>query len=615
MPRTKGIYRFQMKQWNVFSSTYYASLLFRQSICITSSHQRCSTDRTGDADEAEQFRRRLPSSRGRSMRALIIGDLPRIHAKRMPDLLAYIDGPASLTWRELNVRVNRLCHGLRARFGVEAGDRIAILSPNCHEYVEVMFAASRMAAIYTGLNTRYNPLEMIHQLTDSGSKLLIADPGFEAIATEIAARTGTAVLQLGSGPDGYEALLESAPDTEIDSHGDEHAPYTLTYTSGTTGEPKGAMISSRNEVVFAQSLAWASESRCDDRALVALPLFHKGGQFAIMHPAYLGLTTVILPSPEPHGVLAAIERHRPTFGVLVPTVMKMLVDAMGQEQNRSRDLSSLRHIIYGSNPIRAPLMREFSEIFNCTLSQIGGIGTEGGIALVLNRVDHAQAMADPALGHRLESCGRVQPGFEMMLVDEDDKPVGPGERGEMVFRGDAFISGYWKRPEASARLWRSGWLHSGDIGRMDSDGFVYYVDRKAGRIKTGAETVYAREVEAVLRECPLVAETVVIGIPDDMWGEAIWACVERRATAHSGNPSEDEECIRLFVRSKLTGYKVPKRIVFVEQLPRTALGKLALGEVRSYLLDQQKHIALVAVKTHDLSPGFTASAEKTTAAN
>lgn len=514
---------------------------------------------------------------------LVIGDLPRVNARRLPGEIAYVDGEVELTWQQVDDRVNRLGHGLRSAFGITSGERVAILAHNCHEYIEVMFASSRIGAIYTGLNTRHHPSELEQQMRDAGARLLIVGAGFGEIGRMVAAEVGAPVLELG---EEYEQLVARSSDTPIESHGDEHAPYTLTYTSGTTGEPKGAMISSRNEIVFAQSLAWAAESQHDDRAVVVTPMFHKGGQFSTMHPAYLGLTTVILPSADPHALLRAIEHHRPTFAVLVPTIMKMLIDAhQASDEHQRRDLSSLRHVLYGSNPIPLPVLRRFSEVFGCSMCQIGGIGTEGGVGLVLSRLDHEAALADPSLEHRLTSCGRVQPGFEVMIVDDDDRPVPTNEPGEMVFRGDAFISGYWQREDASKHLWRNGWLHSGDIGRVDADGYVYYVDRKAGRIKTGGETVYAREVEAVLRENPLVAEAAVVGVPDELWGEAVWACVERAAPSAAPSDDECEAALRDFVRSRLSGFKVPKRVVFVDELPRTALGKLAMGEVRAHLID------------------------------
>lgn len=513
----------------------------------------------------------------------MIGDIPRVHARRNGDALAYIDGPKQLTWSAVDDRVNRSCHVLRSRYGIDTGDRFAILSQNAHEYAELMFAASRLGAIYTGLNTRHHPLEMKNQMLDAGAKLLVVGPGLEDAGERVAAECGVPTLRLG---EQYETLLEASSAAPVASHGDEDRPYTLTYTSGTTGEPKGAMISSRNEIVYAQSMAWAAETRHDDRALIVTPMFHKGGQFSTMHPAYFGLPSVILATPDPDSVLQAIEEHRPTFGVLVPTIMKMLVDArQSSAENSARDLSSLRHVLYGSNPMPLPLMRTFHEVFRCTLSQIGGVGTEGGVALVLSRLDHAEALANPDLEHRLTSCGRAQPGFQVMIVDDEDLEVERGELGEMVFRGDSFIAGYWERPEASERLWRSGWLHSGDIGRMDADGFVYYVDRKAGRIKTGGETVFARQVENVLRAAPLVSDVAVVGIPDELWGEAVAAVIERSADWAGVEEDECRAQLDAFARTQLSGFKLPKRIEFVDQLPRTALGKVAIGDVRALLAD------------------------------
>lgn len=516
--------------------------------------------------------------------ALVVGDIPRIHARRNGTATAYIDGSTHLSWNALDERVTRLSRGLSESYAIAAGDRFAILAQNCHEYVEVMFAASRLAAIYTGLNTRHHPVEMVQQMEDSGAKLLIVGAGLTSLGETVAAQCGVPLLQLG---EEFESLLQEASSRSFEPHGDEDLPYTLTYTSGTTGEPKGAMISSRNEISYVQSLAWAAESRHDDRSLIVTPMFHKGGQFSTMHPAYFGLPAVILPTPDPDAILHAIEVHRPTFAVFVPTIMKMLSDARfaSDKNNAARDLSSLRHVLYGSNPISLPLLRQFQELFACTLSQIGGVGTEGGVALVLSRVDHETALADPELEHRLMSCGQVQPGFEMAIVDDDDRETATGELGEMVFRGGSFIQGYWQRPDASERLWRNGWLHSGDIGRIDADGFVYYVDRKAGRIKTGGETVYARQVEDILRQSPLVGEVAVLGMPDEVWGEAVWAAIELEPSALE--QPEDELVTQLdeFARSQLSGFKIPKRLVFVDQLPRTALGKLAIGDVRALMTE------------------------------
>lgn len=510
------------------------------------------------------------------MTRTIIGDLPRINALRTPDAEAYADGPRRFTWAEYDQRINRAVHLFRDELGIGAGDRIAILAHNCVEYLDVAFAASRMKAIATGLNTRHTQAEMSQQLKDAGPSVLLVDSDHgergRALADDLQVPLLGIDQALGRGC--YAELLGSSPDAVIESHEDAEAVYTLCYTSGTTGEPKGAMISSRNELAYQASLAWVAGSRPDDRHLVALPLFHRGGQFATMHPARLGLPVVLLRAPDPEVMMRAIERERITVTMAVPTVVKIICDVYEKAPD-AYDLSSLRMILYGSNPMPEGLLRRFLRLFECDVCQIGGMGTEGGCVLALTGPEHREALHDPAKQGRLRSCGRIQPLSEMRLVDDDDKDVPAGVPGEMVFRSDAFVSGYWRRPAAGAHAWRGGWFHSGDIGRVDEDGFVYYIDRKAGRIKTGGETVYAREVEAAITKCMGVAESCVIGLPDDHWGEVICAVVEVKDGCEVS-----EDAVRTTVREQLAGYKVPKRVLFVDALPRTALGKVAYGLVR-----------------------------------
>lgn len=514
----------------------------------------------------------------------VIGDVPRIHAARLPGGLAVVDGERRVTWQELDDRVNRLSNVLRDTFGVGAGDRVAILAGNCLEYIDLTFASSRIQAIYTGLNVRHHPAEMAAQLRDCSARLLVVGRGFEQVAATLAEQAGIPALSLDAAGPGasYEALLAAASADPVPPHGDAEAPYVLTYTSGTTGEPKGAMISSRNEIAYATGLALASETRVDDRFMVITPLFHKGGQFSVMHPAWLGLPIVLLPQPDPALIFRTVEAERVTAFVAVPTLMKMMTDHLDDVGPDAYDLSSIRHVLYGSNPIQPKQLKHFARLLGCSLNQIGGIGTEGGIGLSLNRVDHEQCLADPELAHRLQSCGKVQPGVEMRLVDEQDNDVPTGEIGEMVFRGDAYIAGYWERPEASQAAWRGGWFHSGDLGRRDADGYVYYVDRKSGRIKTGGETVYAREVEAALQDHPLVQAVAVVGVPDEKWGEAVCAVVE--LPSGQDMPDDLEHVLQEHARQRLAGYKVPKRVI-VQQLPRTALGKIAVGDVRALARD------------------------------
>jgi acyl-CoA synthetase (AMP-forming)/AMP-acid ligase II len=321
-------------------------------------------------------------------------------------------------------------------------------------------------------------------------------------------------------------------------------------------------------------MAWVAESISTDRHLVSLPLFHRGGQFATMHPARLGLPVVLLDSSDPEVMMRTIEIEAITVTMAVPTVIKVICDVCEATPGKF-DLSSLRMVLYGSNPIPEDLLRRFLRLFDCGVCQIGGIGTEGGVGLALLASQHRETLTNPEKQHRLRSCGMIQPLTEMKLVDDADRDVPVGDVGEMAFRGDSFISGYWGRPETSDDAWRNGWFHSGDIGRMDSDGFVYYVDRKAGRIITGGETVFAREVEAFILQCSGVADVCVVGVPDEHWGEAVCAVVQPEADVNLS-----EEVIRQAVRGQLAGYKVPKKVVFVDAMPKTALGKTAYGEVR-----------------------------------
>lgn len=511
------------------------------------------------------------------MSRTVIGDLPRINALRMPSGEAYVDGDRRFTWSEYDERVDRAGNVFRDGLELKEGDRIAILAHNCVEYLDVAFAASRIKAIATGLNVRHTVGEMRRQLVDADPSVLLVDSAHAEVGRTLADDLRIRLLCTDGeirGGDSYAEMLAAAPSTAIEPHEDAEAVYTLCYTSGTTGEAKGAMVSSRNELAYQASMAWVAQSIPSDRHLVTLPLFHRGGQFATMHPARLGLPVVLLPTSDPMLMMRTIQEERISVTMAVPTVLKVICDVYESAPDEY-DLSSLRMILYGSNPIPEKLLRRVLRLFDFDVCQIGGMGTEGGVSMALTGAEHREALLDPAKQHRLRSCGKIQPLAEMRLVDDDDEEVPVGEPGEMVFRSDAFISGYWRRPEAGQKAWRGGWFHSGDIGRIDEDGYVYYVDRKVGRIKTGGETVYAREVEAAITQCPGVADSCVIGFPDDHWGEAVCAVVEVREGC---DVTEDD--VRSTVRATLAGYKVPKKVLFVDALPRTALGKISHGAVR-----------------------------------
>jgi acyl-CoA synthetase (AMP-forming)/AMP-acid ligase II len=515
------------------------------------------------------------------MGSTVIGDVPRINAGRTPDDVAIVDGSRRVTWSELDERVDRLAHVLVDELRLGEDGCVAILSHNSLEYVELLFAASRAGLIVTGLNIRHGVAEMVHQLADSAAGALFVGAGFETTSLAVTEAHPVRRIHVGGvveGGSSYDDLIGSASSAPFASHGDAERPYSLTYTSGTTGTPRGALINSRNDLRMAEIIRLATEVQVDDVFLLVLPLFHKGGQFAMLQAMTVGRPLVVLPGAAPDLVCEAIEAERATIFIAVPTIMNMLTEHLATAQ-RPYDLSSLRHVCYGSNPIPVPQLKAFAAAFRCSLSQIGG-GTEGGPALSLSRTDHELGLSGPEHEHVLSSCGRVQPGVELRVVDEDGNDVGAGEVGELLYRGESFISGYLNQPEANAELWRDGWLHSGDLGYRDGNGYVYYVDRLGGRVKTGGELVIAREVEDVLIEHPSVEAVAIVGIPDARWGEAICAVVESNSEVVDERALAEE--LQGFVRGRLAAFKVPKHVLFVPDLPRTALGKIARGQVKEY---------------------------------
>jgi acyl-CoA synthetase (AMP-forming)/AMP-acid ligase II len=526
------------------------------------------------------------------MESTVIGDVPRVNAGRRPGGLAVVDGERRLTWAEFEGRVNRLSHALVEELGLRGGDCVAIMANNCLEYVELLFASSRAGLKLTGLNIRYNVAEMVHQVADAGATVLFVGRGFEGVAAAVTEAKPVVRVDLGGGTGQhlrYEGLLDRASNEPIPSHGDAELPYSLTYTSGTTGTPRGALINSRNDFRMAEIIRSATEVQVDDVFLLVLPLFHKGGQFAMLHAMTVARPLVVLPGAAPEAVCSAIEAERATVFIAVPTIMKMLIDHL--ESSRTYDLSSLRHVCYGSNPIPVPQLKAFAHAFGCSLSQIGG-GTEGGPALSLSRTDHQLGLSSPEHEHLLSSCGQVQPGVELRIVDEAGVDIANGQIGELLYRGESFVSGYLNQPEATASLWRDGWLHSGDLGYRDGDGYVYYVDRLGGRVKTGGEMVIAREVEELLATHPAVRAVSIVGVPDARWGEAVCAVVE--VEGDMGDESAMAEELQEFVRRQLAAFKVPRHVVFVPDLPRTALGKIARGKVKEFATEATTQAATEA---------------------
>ena len=468
-----------------------------------------------------------------------------------------------VSYREFAGRVSGVAAGLRD-WGVKKNDRVAVWMRNGPEYLELYFAAALAGGVIVPLNTRWSEAEIGFVLRDSESRLAMVD---EAFAERAAALTGTVET--------LEAALtpESLGVGEVGEGFEEPAEDGLAglfYTSGTTGGPKGAMLTHRN--LFANAMSGlASGIFVATRWLHAAPMFHIADAGAILGLTVAGSCHCFVPGFDAEGAMAAIERHRITGLLLVPTMINMLVNhpCFGRH-----DLSSLERLSYGASPMPLPLLREAMAKLKCAFAQGYGMTEASGLLTVLAPEDHRLEGAKGGLAPAL-SAGKPVVGVEVRVVDEEDRDVAAGEVGEVIARGANVMKGYWNRPEATADVLRGGWLHTGDMGMFDEEGFLYIRDRKKDMIKTGGENVYSPEVEAAILGHEAVLEAAVIGMADERWGETIRAVVVVREGMALSEGELIEHC-----RGRLTHFKCPRSAVFTDALPKGGTGKVQKNALR-----------------------------------
>ncbi len=491
-------------------------------------------------------------------------ELLRWRAQRHPGLVAMTEPGRSVTWGELDAQTNGLANGLRS-LGVQPGDRVAILDKNSVAYLELMLAVAKLGAISAPVNWRLAPREVRTVVDDSQAVLCVCGDDFLDAADGVGAR----VVRFADLPrlGGEDPCGDSDPEAVV---------WQL-YTSGTTGIPKGAMLSHRNLYAgWPSILLECPEMREGSRALVAMPLYHIGGCGWAGAALYAGATLVVVREIVPQQLLQTIIDEKVGCGFLVPAVLLFLSQLPGIE---SADFSHLRRILYGASPITPELLTRCIELFRCEFTQVYGLTETTGAISALQHQDHH--------GELLLSCGRPMLGTRVRVVDADGADVRTGEVGELLIGGEQVMAGYHNRPDDTAAAIRDGWFHSGDAAALDAEGYIYIRDRIKDMVVSGGENVYPIEVESVLAEHPAVADVAVIGVPDHRWGETVKAIVVLRPGATAG----EREIIE-FCTPRLAGFKRPTSVDFVEAIPRNPTGKILKRELREpYWQGQQRRVA------------------------
>jgi acyl-CoA synthetase (AMP-forming)/AMP-acid ligase II len=492
--------------------------------------------------------------------------------QQFPNRPASIFADRRRSYAEQADRVARVAGGLRAT-GVQPGDRVGYLGLNSDRQLEFYLAVPWANAVVVPLNTRWAAAEIAFALNDSGTETLFVDDAFTAMipALREAAPGLRTVIHAGdvAAPEdtvAYEALATGADPVSDARRGDD-ALAGIFYTGGTTGFPKGVMLSHRN---LAISGLRSHTARPGGRFLHVAPMFHIADYCCTVAVCGGGGTHVIVPTADPLGVLTAIQEHAITDLGLIPIIIQMLVD---HPDRASYDLSSVRAVAYGGSSITVALLQRAKAAFpQAEFTQAFGQTEAAPFLTLLGPAEHN----DESRPEMLRSAGRAIEHTEVRIVDPDGNECPRGVQGEIVGRGGNVMLGYWNRPAETAHALRDGWLHTGDAGVMDDDGYIFVLDRIKDMIVTGGENVFSAVVENVIAAHPAVAACAVIGLPDPTWGERVHAVVVCKPGA-----TVSEEEIRTHARASIGGYKVPRSVEFVDALPVSAAGKVLKRDLRA----------------------------------
>ena len=498
-----------------------------------------------------------------------------------PDKEAIVFESNRHTFSQLNERVNRLANGL-AKLGVSKGDRVALLQVNCNQCVETYFAVSKLGAIYVPLNFRAKGDELTYMLNTAEVNTLFAGDRYIDLVNSIRPNLTSVkdYISIESKQDDvlyYEDVISSSPADEVVTEIDDNDTTILMYTAGTTGFPKGVMLSHNSFSLYVLENVTPADPAVEEGNILTVPLYHVAGIQAMMAAIYGGRTLVMERQFEPGEWMELVEREKASRAMMVPTMLKQLLD---HPDFSKHDLSSLRVITYGAAPMPLPVIKKALEVFP-GVSFINAFGqTETASTITsLGPEDHmitgTKAEKEKKL-KKLSSIGKPMSDVEMKIIDEEGRELPSGEVGEIVARGPRVMSGYWKDEEKTSKtIDKDGWVHTGDMGYVDEDGYFFLAGRATDMIIRAGENISPEEVEGVIHSHPKVGECAVIGVPDEEWGEVPIGVVVLK----EGETATPEEIME-YCRANLASYKRPRSVVFVDSLPRNPMGKVIKRELR-----------------------------------
>ncbi|MFT3855793.1 MAG: long-chain-fatty-acid--CoA ligase [Ilumatobacteraceae bacterium] len=501
-----------------------------------------------------------------------IADIVRVHGAGRPDQVALVQDDRTLTWAELYERAQKMAN-LLASLGVGPEDRVAMLEKNGIEHFEVFFGAALLNAVCVDVNWRLAPPEVEYIVDDAGAKVFVVGADFVPVLDAIEPNLTTVKRTLVIGRDYAEALAAAPTGDPGNQSATSDVAFQL-YSSGTTGRPKGVLLSNANLVALvSQSIDTVSLDETSVN-LVAMPLFHIGGGGWATAGMWTGCKSIIVRDLDPAKLVELFAEAGITNAFLVPAVLQFM---LGVPEVADHDYPALRSILYGASPISEAVLAGAIATFRCDFIQAYGLTETTGTIVNLRPEDHH---LDGPRRHLLRSCGKPCPGTVLRIVDTDtQRECEVGEVGEIWARGPQIMKGYWNMPEETAKSITDGWFHTGDAGYLDADGYLYIHDRVKDMIVSGAENVYPAEVENVLMGIKGVADVAVIGVPDERWGETAKAMIVR--SPDEAGVALTEQAVIDHARQHLAKFKCPTSVDWVDALPRNPSGKILKKELRA----------------------------------